>query len=108
MAEAVANALAEHHKVIVLCGRPSYDPSELHPFYFLRREKRGNVIVERVGSTSFPRHRMLRRVLNYLTYVALAVPRALMVRADVVLAMTDPPFAGIVGAFVAWLKGRPF
>jgi glycosyltransferase involved in cell wall biosynthesis len=51
---------------------------------------------------------MLRRVLNYLSYVSLAVPRALMIRADVVLAMTDPPFAGIVGAFVALLKRRPF
>lgn len=108
MAAAVVDALAEHHDVVVLCGRPSYDPSERHPFYFLRREKRGRVVVERVGSTTFPRHRMLRRVLNYLSYVTLAVPRALMIRADVVLAMTDPPFQGIVGAFVAWLKRRPF
>lgn len=108
MAAAVADALAERHEVVVLCGRPSYDPSERHPFYFLRREKRDKVVVERVGSTAFPRHRMLRRVLNYLSYVTLAVPRALMIRADVVLAMTDPPFEGIVGAFVACLKRRPF
>jgi len=47
-------------------------------------------------------------LLNYLSYVAMAVPRALMVRTDVVLAMTDPPFGGIVGAFVATLKRRPF
>jgi colanic acid biosynthesis glycosyl transferase WcaI len=108
MATAVADALAQRHEVVVLCGRPSYDPSERHPFYFLRREKRGKVSVERVGSTTFPRHRMARRVLNYLSYVTLAVPRALMIRADVVLAMTDPPFEGIVGAFVACLKRRPF
>jgi colanic acid biosynthesis glycosyl transferase WcaI len=108
MATAVADALAEHHEVVVLCGRPSYDPSHRHPFYFLRREKRGKVFVERVGSTTFPRHRMARRVLNYLSYVTLSVPRALTIRADVVLAMTDPPFEGIVGAFVAWLKRRPF
>ena len=108
MAAAVVDALAERHEVVVLCGRPSYDPLERHPFYFLRREKRGNSVVERVGSTTFPRHRMARRVLNYLSYVALAVPRALMIRADVVLAMTDPPFEGIVGAFVALLKRRPF
>ena len=29
-------------------------------------------------------------------------------RCDVVLAMTDPPFEGIVGAFVAMLKRKPF
>jgi hypothetical protein len=51
---------------------------------------------------------MSRRVLNYLSYVALGVPRALVVRCDLIVAMTDPPFEGIVGAFVAMLKGRPF
>ncbi|HEV2381851.1 MAG TPA: glycosyltransferase family 4 protein [Terriglobia bacterium] len=107
MAAAVVDALAERHEVVVLCGRPSYDPSERHPFYIWRRERRGQIAVERVGSTTFPRHRMLHRLLNYLSYVILAVPRALMIRADVVLAMTDPPFEGIVGAFVAWLKRKP-
>jgi glycosyltransferase involved in cell wall biosynthesis len=64
--------------------------------------------VERVGSTTYPRFRMRQRVINYLTYVTLAVPRALLVRTDLVMAMTDPPFQGIVGAFVAWLKRKPF
>jgi glycosyltransferase involved in cell wall biosynthesis len=108
MAAAAADALAERHEVIVLCGRPSYDPSERHPFYFLRREKHDRTLVERIGSTTFPRRRMLHRLLNYLSYVLLAIPRALMIRSDVVLAMTDPPFEGIVGAFIAWLKRRPF
>jgi glycosyltransferase involved in cell wall biosynthesis len=48
------------------------------------------------------------RVLNYLTYVALSVPRAAFEPCDVVLGMTDPPFEGIVAAFVALLKGKPF
>ena len=108
MAAAVVDALSERHEVTVLCGRPSYDPSERRSFKFLRRENRGKTVVERVGSTTFPRHRMLHRLSNYLSYVALAVPRALMIRADVVLAMTDPPFEGIVGAMVALLKRRPF
>jgi UDP-N-acetylglucosamine:LPS N-acetylglucosamine transferase len=50
---------------------------------------------------------MRRRVLNYLTYVALSVPRAVFVPCDVVVGMTDPPFEGIVAAFVALLKGKP-
>jgi colanic acid biosynthesis glycosyl transferase WcaI len=108
MAAAVADALAEHHEVTVLCGRPSYDPSERHPFYFLRRERQGRVAVERVGSTTFPRFRMLHRLSNYLSYSLLAVPRAFSLQADVVLAMTDPPFEGILGALIALLKRRPF
>ena len=47
---------------------------------FLRRETRNNVVVERVGSTAFPRFQMKRRVSNYLTYLALALPRALAIQ----------------------------
>ncbi|HSY58555.1 MAG TPA: glycosyltransferase family 4 protein [Terriglobales bacterium] len=108
MAALVAETLAKKHQVTVLAGRPSYDPDEYYPFELLRTDKRNNVTVERVGSTAFPRHKMKRRVSNYLSYLALAVPRALAIRADVVLAMTDPPVAGIAGAFVARMSGRPF
>lgn len=107
MAALVAETLAKRHKVTVVAGRPSYDPEEYYPFALLRRDVRNGVNVERVGSTAYPRHRMRRRVSNYLTYLALAVPRALAIRPDVVLAMTDPPVAGIAGAFVSRLSGRP-
>ncbi len=108
MAEVVAKALARKHKVTVLAGRPSYDPSEYYSWRLLRREIRDGITVERVGSTAYVRHRMRRRVANYLSYLALAFPRALAIRADVVLAMTDPPVAGIAGAAVARLTGTPF
>jgi colanic acid biosynthesis glycosyl transferase WcaI len=108
MAALVAETLAHRHKVTVVAGRPSYDPEEYYPFAMLRRDIRNNVTVERVGSTAYPRHQMKRRVSNYLSYLALAVPRALALRADVILAMTDPPVAGIAGAFVARMAGRPF
>jgi glycosyltransferase involved in cell wall biosynthesis len=108
MAVQVAETLAQRHKVTVIAGRPSYDPDEFYPFKILRRDTRNNVIVERVGSTAYPRHVMRRRVANYLSYLALAVPRALAIRPDVILAMTDPPIAGIAGAFVARLARRPF
>jgi len=68
----------------------------------------GNVKIIRVGSTDYSRSQMRRRVLNYLTYVAFSVPRALFVPCDVVVGMTDPPFEGIVAAFVAMLKRKPF
>ena len=104
----VAEALTADHRVTVLAGRPSYDPTERHPRYLIRREQAGNLVVERVGSTTYPRFQMARRVSNYLTYLSLAVPRALSIRSDVVLAMTDPPIEGIAGALVARLTGRPF
>jgi putative colanic acid biosynthesis glycosyltransferase WcaI len=108
MALSVAESLSMRHDVTVLCGRPSYDPTERLGWKISRTEQVGRLRVIRVGSTDYPRFHMRRRVLNYLSYVALAVPRALFVPCDVVLAMTDPPFQGIVGAFVALLKRKPY
>jgi colanic acid biosynthesis glycosyl transferase WcaI len=108
MAHTVVDTLSVSHHVTVLCGRPSYDPTERRPWRLYQSELAGLARVVRVGSTSFPRFDMKKRLLNYLSYVALAVPRALFVKCDVVLSMTDPPFQGIVSAFVAMLKRKPY
>jgi glycosyltransferase involved in cell wall biosynthesis len=68
----------------------------------------GRLRIIHVGSTDFPRFQMKRRLANYLSYMALMVPRAVFLPCDVVLTMTDPPFQGIVGAFVALLKRKPY
>ena len=108
MAQTVVAALAEKHDVTVLCGRPSYDPTERRPWRLFPSEHSGRVQIARVGSSDYPRTQMNKRVFNYLSYVFLAMPRALFLPCDVILAMTDPPFEGIVGAFVALLKGKPY
>ena len=108
IAALVARTLSERHRVTVVAGRPSYDPDEHYPYALLRRDVRNNLIVERVGSTDYPRHRMPRRVSNYLSYLALAIPRTLSLRADLIVGMTDPPVAGIAAALVSRLTGCPF
>jgi colanic acid biosynthesis glycosyl transferase WcaI len=108
MAHTVVDALASRHDVTVLCGRPSYDPTERRPWHFYQTEMSGRFRIIRVGSTDYPRLQMKKRVFNYLSYVLLSLPRAVFLSCDVVLAMTDPPFEGIVGAFVALLKRKPF
>lgn len=108
MAQTVVDAICVHHHITVLCGRPSYDPTERRPWSPYQTENAGLVRIIRAGSTAFPRFNMKKRLMNYLTYVWLAVPRALFLDCDAVLAMTDPPFQGIVGAFVAMLKRKPY
>jgi glycosyltransferase involved in cell wall biosynthesis len=108
MAAAFVEPLAAKHEVTLICGRPSYDPTDRRAWRLWQSERLKGVTVVRVGSTDYPRTQMARRVLNYLSYVVLSVPRAIFAQCDVVLAMTDPPFEGIVGAFVAMLKGKPF
>jgi len=108
MAHGVVDVVSIYHHVTVLCGRPSYDPTERKAWRLYQSELTGLAHIIRAGSTDYPRFEMKKRVLNYLSYVALAVPRALLFRCDVVVAMTDPPFEGIIGALVAMLKRKPF
>ena len=108
MAQTVVDAVCVDHHVTVLCGRPSYDPAERRPWRLYQTENIDLVRIIRAGSTAFPRFNMKKRLMNYLSYVWLAVPRALFLDCDAVLAMTDPPFQGIVGAFVAMLKRKPY
>src|SRR6266851_1709 len=108
MAHGVVQAISISHDVTVLCGRPSYDPTERRVWRLYQTEITGRVRIIRAGSTDFPRLEMKKRVMNYLSYVALAIPRALFVPCDALVAMTDPPFQGIVGAILAMLKGKPY
>jgi len=108
VAQRYAYALAEEHKVTVLAGRPSYNPLERYPWHFLHQSADGKLLVERVGSTSFERHLMKGRVLNYFSYLMLMTVRALTIKADALVCMTDPPLIGIAAATVATLQQRPF
>ncbi|MGH9775191.1 MAG: glycosyltransferase family 4 protein [Candidatus Acidiferrales bacterium] len=107
MARVVAEALSEWHDVVVLAGRPSYDPAERPARYLFHSEQQGKIRICRVGSSAFSRRGMAGRLCNYLSYLACAVPAALVLRADLILSMTDPPFAGIAAALVARLRGLP-
>ncbi len=108
MAHSVVDTISRSHDVTVLCGRPSYDPTERRSWRPYQTEIAGRARIIRAGSTDFPRLDMKKRLLNYLSYVALEIPRALLAPCDVVVAMTDPPLQGIVGAIVATLKRKPY
>jgi colanic acid biosynthesis glycosyl transferase WcaI len=121
-AESMVHALAQTNEVTVLCGRPSYDPTERRPWKLWQTEEISSKATQpigesaggpsaftviRVGSTDYSRIQMNRRILNYLTYVQFAFLRALFIPCDVIFAMTDPPFNGIVGAILSVLKRKP-
>src|SRR5262244_900450 len=73
MAETVATALARQHQVTIVCGRPSYDPSERRAWRLWQTEKKNGANIVRVGSTDYARFNMTKRALNYLTYSALVI-----------------------------------
>jgi colanic acid biosynthesis glycosyl transferase WcaI len=111
VAESMVRALAQTNEVTVLCGRPSYDPTEHRPWKLWQTERiatnGSSFTVIHVGSTAYPRMKMKLRILNYLTYAKLASLRALFIPCDVILAMTDPPFNGISAVILGMLKRKP-
>jgi glycosyltransferase involved in cell wall biosynthesis len=95
--------LAARHDLVVVAGRPSYDPVAGK-----RRERPPRLRVRRVLSTAFRRHRTAGRVLNYLSYLASAFTVSLLGRRPhLVIAATDPPLVGFVGQLVSALWRVP-
>ncbi len=96
--------LAARHQVTVICGCPSYEPTAGHA-----GDRRGPVRAVRVWSTRFHRSNMAGRIVNYLSYLVLALVRGLGERRpSVVVAMTDPPVIGLIAWMVAVVKRVPF
>ncbi|NUT56479.1 MAG: glycosyltransferase family 4 protein, partial [Thermoleophilia bacterium] len=91
----LCEALAEDYDVTVVTGTVHDAPRP-------ERTTQNGVRVIRVGSTAFDRARLALRGLNYLSFVLLALVTALRrPRPDLVLSMSDPPFAAAIGVAVA-------
>jgi colanic acid biosynthesis glycosyl transferase WcaI len=98
----LAEDLAHDHDVQIIAGRPSYeaDTGAYVPH---------GVSVRRVRSTQFSRKSLLGRAFNYLTFLLFAALAALTSpRPDVVVTMTDPPMAGLLGVVGSRRHGTPF
>lgn len=73
------------------------------------RETRHGVRIVRAIGTALDPSRFIARVVNYLTYFASACMAALRIqRADVVVAMTDPPIIGLAARLAARRTGARF
>ena len=97
-------SLASKHKITVLCGAPSYNPTKkIKVKGLFGRDKYQNVFIIRTASTGFSRNNMIGRSLNYLSYLLNASLASLIIeKPDIVVAMTDPPIVGLIG----WLVQR--
>jgi len=98
----LAEDLAQNNSVHVIAGRPSYS-SAASAF-----EPQG-VRLTTAASTTFGRGNLAGRVINYASFIASAALRTVRApRPDVVVTMTDPPFAGLLGVIGALWHRRPF
>ena len=96
-------------QVSVITSRPSYGPRETwQPCP--RREFSHGVDVTRMYTTRFSKDRLFGRVLNSLTFLAPLTAKMLFRRrrGEVFLYTTNPPYLGVIGAFVSLLRRHPY
>ena len=98
--------LAAAHEVTVICGPANTSPSRMWPP--LRRECYGPVKVVRTFGARLSKRNLARRLASLGLFWALACLAALRERTDVIIAETDPPLLGALGAIVKRLKGCHF
>jgi len=91
------------HDVYVLCSCRTYDGgSACHA----SKEVVRGVNVLRVSATGFGRRCHVGRFLDYLSFYLLAMWRALrMPKPDVCIALSTPPFIGLVGVLIKLVRG---
>lgn len=98
----LCESLVDEYDVRVITGVLYGHGGEPH------RVVHNGVEIVHVMSTSFERTRLVRRAVNYTTYLAGSVVEGLRApKPDVVLCMTDPPMIGDVGLVVARRFGVP-
>ena len=92
----LCESLSDEFEITVMTGRLTGVASPAG------RSEHNGVEIMRVNSTAFDRTRLVRRALNYFTYLVQSLRAAVTAqRPDVVLCMTDPPIIGDVAVLVA-------
>ncbi len=94
--------LAVENRVEVVVGRPSYDPGR-------PQSRPAGVTVRTVPSSALGRGSMARRLMDYLSFLALALGRACTAsKPDVVVSLSDPPLVGLIGVLAAARHRCPY
>jgi GT2 family glycosyltransferase/glycosyltransferase involved in cell wall biosynthesis len=106
--ERIALFLSTAMRVTILAGRPSYQPDEFLAWKPLNLNYHFNINIIRVGSTAFPRRTMAKRILNYCSYLFFAQPVALLIEAQLIIALTDPPLVFLIALIAAKFRKIPF
>jgi glycosyltransferase involved in cell wall biosynthesis len=100
--------LGEHlarrgHEVHVVCSRRTYDGTDV---VLKRRERLAGVRVHRVRATGFGRRNLVGRLADYASfYLGAAATCLTLPRMEVCIALTTPPFVGLIGAAMKSLRG---
>ena len=91
------------HEVRVICSRKSYNGEETFP----AKDIRDGVHIKRLYASGFGRGSTSGRLADYASFYSALAASLLMLRPrpDIVLALTTPPYLGVIAKFFAGLYG---
>ncbi|MBW7881858.1 MAG: glycosyltransferase family 4 protein [Caldilineaceae bacterium] len=100
------------HEVMVLTNQPNHPAGRIYPGYRNRlhqKEELSGIQVRRMLTLTAPNRGFLRRTLNYLFYLVMAVLTApFLPRVDVVVSTSPQFFCGLAGYLVSRIKRVPW
>lgn len=99
--------LAKTHDVTVIAGQPNFVQGEWSPRWVEESAHQG-VQILRVASRRFRKSSLLSRIIGLSSYLLLAAWTAFTVRRpDIIVAETDPPVLGALGAVLkVWHRAK--
>ncbi len=91
--------LSREHQITFIAGPSLHQSAPQRKL--IAREKRGNIDIIRTWGTRFGKRRLAGRIANLASYFCLAAMAAFRAeRPDVIIAETDPPLLGVLGAIL--------
>jgi len=111
--QGIVEGLAQRgHTVRLVAAVPHRQGGTVWPEYrgrLLQHEQSDGIVIDRTWVYSRPEMTVAERMLNYLSYSALAIPLILReTRPDVIFVSTPPPTMGLMGMFARLLRGAPY
>lgn len=105
LTELVAELSVKGIAASVICAQPTYySRDKVKP-----RMNYKDINIERTANTQYDKNSVKGKVFNSATFFLLAIPLALKGRdKGPVLLVTNPPFLGLVGPILKFLRHKPF
>jgi len=106
LADVAAGLAARGHKVHVVCSAGAYGGNGGAVSGNAERAEVNGIVLHHVRASGFGRGNLPGRLMDYASFYLLALLRALWLpRMEVCLALTTPPFIGLVGVALRLLRG---
>jgi colanic acid biosynthesis glycosyl transferase WcaI len=105
----LADQLSRNYRITFVAGRPYYNKNDgFKGLGFYRYENYKRVKIIRLRHSRFWKGNLLGRILNWLTFTAIAFYVGLTkIKPRLIIVNTDPPFLGIVGMILKYWHRAP-